>query len=467
MSPAPDTCRRCRSVIMPGLIVCLRCGSPVSDAPASGRPANDAPGTGRPRLTDEEFVWSPGGAGTLPTTSPVPATTVPTGNQTTSSETISSETLSSQTTGSETTGAAAGPENPPPTWSDRSWPSSPPRRPIGRRTVAAGVAVALVLATAVVALGILPGRLATPQRSLRGFFDALTDRDLDTAVGYYFSSPDAPNGPPDPTSLSFAPLDGDGYEPPTDLEITSVDEQDMSVYAAQGYFPEGSEIVRAEVTYLLDGQKVEDFVHLIRSPGSNPYRGWLLLQWADTITATADGGETPTINGLAMQSTSLDGQWQMPTFPGRYLVEMADDELYTTEPQTALVSLNSADEVTLERELRLEAQEAVTQEVTDYLDVCAASTDPAPANCPFAVSSYYLYDLDDGQEISWVIDEYPTLSYQESTTPGTLEVDSDAGYVYAYPEGSDDYLTYAYFYVDGTATYDGEQATFTPTDDGY
>jgi len=329
------------------------------------------------------------------------------------------------------------------------------RRPV---VVAAVAIIVLVVAGVLVVPRILPGRLIAPEKTLRSFFAALSDRDLDAALDLAYS-PDEQQADagvlPDPTDLTFAALDGDGYTPPTGLRITSVTEPDLSEYVDAGQFPDGAQYVATAFTYAIGDQEVDDAALLIREDGRNPYRPWRILLGRAGITVSTEGSGTPAVDGTAMESA--DGEWTISSLPGAYQVDTGDDAIYTSEPQTATVTLTSADQVSLPQYLRTAVKDQVSQQVRAFLDDCAASSDPAPQGCPFSTALISGVDTD---QVDWVIDIYPSLSYAASDQAGELTVSSATGMARARDPQTGETLGSTSFSVTGTATVNGSDVTF-------
>jgi len=448
MSRALRACRRCRTVIVPGQNTCLRCGAAVdvTDAPeATGQVGSARSGTD-PADEVSSPIWAPDPiphARISPQPSPQPSAQRP--RESPTSEPTATPPQPPRPAAAETLDP------------DRTASFSPPRA-VGRRAALLGGALVVALVAAVVGIGVLPGRLATPEKAVEGFFGALADRDLDAARGYFYFSANDPNSPPDITDLTLAPLDTDGYRPPTELRVTGVNSDDvLSGYIGDGYFPQDAAYAQVAFTWTVGAEQFKDSVFLVRPDGANPYRPWRLYLMPPTISASTTSSSPPSVNGEPMLG-GAEG-WGLSALPGSYQVELAPSAAYTSDPQTATVALTEGASVTLARTIRSDVEAAVTEEVEGYLDGCTLSTDPVPEDCPFYANSWFTTIPD---TVTWSIDSYPTIALSEADGDSSLLVSSSLGVARASDPASGDLVDETSFSVSGIATLTDTGVTFSP-----
>ena len=299
--------------------------------------------------------------------------------------------------------------------------------PVGtRRTWLLVGALMLAACLGTSGLGVVQWAFFRPQAAVDGFFAALADRDSDAALGYLADQPSGAD-----TKLLAQLLRGKGYQPPTDVEITSL-ERDSD-----------SDTAKATVAYRLGDTRETTTLTLRREDETTAglFHGWRL-----------SGGPTPLNRAIAEPGVRLNGV-ELPVategaplvlLPGSYTATGPSSALSETPPATVLVGPGeTAAVLQLAPVLKPAAIAAVETQVRAWLDECAKQTVAAPPGCPFSYSS-------STQKITWKILEYPKLAV-ELTGPSSAQV-------------STPYETQGRAVASGTTTYFGTTSPFTDED---
>ncbi|WP_433310727.1 M48 family metalloprotease [Micromonospora sp. CA-269861] len=300
--------------------------------------------------------------------------------------------------------------------------------PVGtRRTWLLVGALTLAACLGTSGLGVAQWAFFRPQAAIDGYFSALADRDSDAALGYL-----SDQGGDTDTKLLAQLLRGKGYQPPTDVEISSLERDGDSATATVAYRL-GDARQTATLTLRREDETTAGLFH-----------GWRL-----------SGGPTPLNASIADPGVRLNGV-ELPVategaplvlLPGGYTATGPASALSETPSATVLVGPGAtAATVQLAPVLKPAAIEAVEARVRVWLDECAKQTVAAPPGCPFR----YYGSSSSGQKVTWKILEYPKLAV-ELTGPASAQV-------------STPYETQGRVQVSGTTTYFGTSSPFTDDD---
>ncbi|MGH3655522.1 MAG: hypothetical protein ACRDUA_02590 [Micromonosporaceae bacterium] len=307
------------------------------------------------------------------------------------------------------------PPPPPPQSAAQTGAFVAPRTPGARAYLTVGVVIALVVGL-LGGLYVVQQTMYGPEAAVRGYFGALADRDAKAALSYLAgtvdrgpgedSGPGEDGGPgedaPTPSLLTDAALKGDGYQPPSDVEIKEIGTPDgLSAEAASNRFAE------ATVGFRLGEQAHTTKVILERREETTygVFHEWRLSGGVSTLNVVATVGAPVEVNGVPIRSDAPASEYGdgIPAFPGRYAVTLAENPLLEAKPLT--VDVGAADaKAALDIQLKDSAREEAEEQVTAYLDECAESTELDPEGCPFSSYSY-----DTVTDVKWTIDEYPSI----------------------------------------------------------
>ncbi|MEU1589533.1 M48 family metalloprotease [Micromonospora sp. NPDC005710] len=301
-----------------------------------------------------------------------------------------------------------------------------PAGPVGgRRTLLLVGVLTLVACLGTTGLGVVQWAFFRPQAAVDGFFSALADRDSAAALGYLTDQGDDAN-----RDLLAKLVRGTGYQPPTDVEISTLERD--------------GDTATATVAYRLGDARQTSILTLHRRDAATAglFHGWRL-----------SGGPTPLNSSIADPGVRLNGV-DLPVatdgpplvlLPGGYTATGPSSALSETPSATVLVGPGETSAVLqLAPVLKPSAIEAVEARVRAWLDECAKQTVAAPPGCPFR---YYGSST---QKVTWKILEYPKLAV-ELTGPASAQV-------------STPYETQGKVQASGTTTYFGTSSPFKDED---
>ncbi|GAB4104171.1 hypothetical protein GCM10028790_31900 [Micromonospora taraxaci] len=317
--------------------------------------------------------------------------------------------------------------------------------PVGtRRTWLLVGALALVACLGAGGLSAVQWAFFRPEAAVEGFFAALADRDSEAALGHLTDQ-----GAGTDTKLLDRLLRGEGYQPPTDVEVSSLERDGDTATATVAY-----RLAEARQTATLTLERDKEST-------AGLFHGWRLT-----------GGPIPLNSSIADPGVRLNGV-ELPVategpplvlLPGVYTATGPSSALSETPNATVVADPGqSAATLQLTPVLKPAAAEAVEAQVRAWLDECAKQTVTAPPGCPF---SYY---GGSAQKVTWKILEYPKLTLEltgpasaQVTTPpetrGRVQVSGTNTYFGGTsPFTDDDTLS-----VTGVATADGDNVTFRP-----
>ncbi|SCF01641.1 M48 family metalloprotease [Micromonospora chokoriensis] len=320
--------------------------------------------------------------------------------------------------------------------------------PVGtRRTWLLVGVLALVACAGTGGLGVVQWAFFRPQAAVEGFFSALADRDSEAALGHLTDQ-----GAGTDTTLLDRLLRGEGYQPPTDVEVSSLERD--------------GDKATATVAYRLADARQTATLTLERDKESTAglFHGWRLTGGPIALNSSiADPGVR--LNGVELP-VATEGP-PLVLLPGVYTATGPSNALSETPTATVVADPGqSAATLQLTPVLKPAAVEAVDAQVRAWLDECAKQTVAAPPGCPFR------YYGGSAQKVTWKILEYPKLALEltgpasaQVTTPsetrGRVQVSGTTTYFgTSSPFTDDNALT-----VTGVATADGDAVTFRPASD--
>jgi hypothetical protein len=260
---------------------------------------------------------------------------------------------------------------------------TPPLLPTQPSRVNLVVLVCLVLLLLLVTVPVLAIRslFFGPDDTVRGYFDALAERDA-TAAWEQLDPGPVSRGEP---LVSVGAL-ADGYDPPAQYRLKKLD-------------VDGDDAT-AQVTYTLRGAPVSDVVKLHRGRATNLFQRWHLTDGLRPLPVAA-----PSAGRFKLGGATLDpgdsGDQALQGFIGQYTMTLLPNPLFAADPVT--VTSGGAGPATLRLRVAPSAQTAIQQQVKDYVDTCAKSTAATPPNCPFEGNGY-------DEPVKYQVLSYPTLT---------------------------------------------------------
>ncbi|MGC5018029.1 M48 family metalloprotease [Micromonospora sp. DT47] len=308
---------------------------------------------------------------------------------------------------------------------------------------------ALVLAACVGTgwLGVVQWSFFRPQSAVDGYFSALADRDSDAALERL-----TPEGRASVTDRALLArlVRAEGYQPPTDVTITSIERDDARA--------------TAEVSYRLAGQEHTTRLSLSRAESTTAglFHGWHVENGLPKLDVPA-GQVGAMVNGVPVPSS--EAGYQLSLLPGGYTATGQGSALSEVAPQPVQLDPGQSQVLSLSPVLKPSVPAAAEERVRAYLDDCAKQPAANPIGCPF---QYYSGTVD---KISWKIVEYPRLAVELNgpasagvSTPyegrGKIRATGTRTY-FGQPEPFTDEQELT---VSGVLTADGENLTFRPTE---
>jgi hypothetical protein len=342
------------------------------------------------------------------------------------------------------------------------------RRRLRRRVLlVAGVVVALLAATGVVAL--IEDTLYSPDGTVTKLFDALARRDgpAARALGGCENSPVC-----GPDGL------GTGYTPPTDLRITAV-EYGRAAKDDPTRRPDNNRAI-VRVQYRLAGATHQDAVGLQRL-GGGFFRDWSIVKPAGwRLTLDSAQVEQARVAGVVTATTKArtEGAGVVFAVPGGYQVAGVPDALFDTRQLSLTVAGPDPGGTTrLPASPKPTALGEVEKQVRQHLDGCAAQAVLRPRlgtgldsinSCPFSANVRYTIIRD----IRWTVANYPELSLEggdgkavsvNTTKPGTVTVALEWSTDVLEPRDWNPYTESIHFKVGGRVLTDAAgKITWTP-----
>lgn len=260
-------------------------------------------------------------------------------------------------------------------------------RPGRRKAVLLAVAAIVVLVAAVYVVRLT---VSAPGSVVAAYFDALTDRDVDAALGNV--APEIAE-PAAPDVVNTAVLRSADYSPPAGVEVSGVEVDGRTAVAA--------------VAFTIEGRAHSASLRLRREEGllDTVFHRWRLVDALGSITL----GEVPpeiTVNGERIPAYGPEGPRILTVLPGGYQIGMPpDDPLWDARATPAQVAPLAATEVSIPLVARPEVREEVNRQLRQRLDECAASTELLPPGCPFGNQR-----VARATGVEWEITEYPNVA---------------------------------------------------------
>jgi hypothetical protein len=234
------------------------------------------------------------------------------------------------------------------------------------------------------------------KHAVTDFFAALQHRDANAAIALI----DNPLGLVSTPSM----LRNAGYRPPSSWTVAKV----------EGGFHSAT----AEVSYTVDGEKLEQTFSLIRVG----YRSGVFSHWK----IAGPSGALPSINvlvpdtGILLAGDRISPQTPLRSgavLPGSYLVTVPPNPLLTLNRQIVARPEQDRDESgePVMAEVSPTAGAKLRSATKAALGHCAESTEAAPAGCPFSVQPSCSITTGSG---SWAITKFPALTLvQQAADP--------------------------------------------------
>lgn len=317
-----------------------------------------------------------------------------------------------------------------------------------RRTVVVTLAVLLAGCLVASGLGIVQWAFFGPRSAVNGYFSALEDRDAGAALDWL--DPTVREALAQDETLA-AMVASDDYEPPTDVDVTSVRR-------------EGDQAV-ADVSYTVAGTPMTVELQLRRDESTSfGLRGWHLDGGLSEMSGPGQPGLR--INGVPVSAP--EGELLVVTaFPGRYLATLPSGLLSETPPVPVVVTLGGQGSIVVTPTPRPDLQSRAEQAVEAYLDNCVQQGAAAATGCPFRLYNTSV------EKVRWTITEQPTIRAEltGAATAAVSTVEEGSGTVTAswtaedYLGQSRQYTEEYEFFVRGVLVVNGDQVTFQPPTD--
>ncbi|MDO3704722.1 M48 family metalloprotease [Micromonospora sp. C28SCA-DRY-2] len=308
-------------------------------------------------------------------------------------------------------------------------------------------AAALALCVGIAGLGVVQWAFFRPQAAVDGYFSALADRDVDAALDWL--TPEERTTVADRKLLADV-LRADGYQPPTDVEITGLERDE--------------DRATATVSYRLGGERRTGTLALRRETSATAglFHGWRVLDGLTPLDVPP-GRTGLALNGVPIPATgegggvlALPAGGYTATGPGSALSEVPPEPVQVGpgQPQAVPLGLNPV--------VKPAATTAAEERVRAYLDECAKKAVAAPEGCPFR------YYGDGVRKITWQVLDYPRISV-ELTGPDTARVTTPyegrgriraTGTSTGYFGGTTPFTDEQELVVDGVLTATGDSLTF-------
>lgn len=251
------------------------------------------------------------------------------------------------------------------------------------KLLVAAVLVAILGLASVVALN---AWVYTPQRTIEGYFDALTSGDAATARGY-LQAPD-----PQPGSAITDDSLRQAASLPTQLRITDV--------ARTG------DTATVTASYALGNMKKETTFSLVRTGADwAGFRSWAIrLQAWPALRLQVSGASIAEVGGVAVP-TARD----VPVFfPASYSIGFNATYLKSKTQRVDVTDPTAAVRATLTPEPTEALRTEVAAIVRQQLDACARQNTLMPAGCSFG----YTTNNTVLGKVGWKISQYPDIRLQ-------------------------------------------------------
>lgn len=269
-------------------------------------------------------------------------------------------------------------------------------RPRRRRRLAVLAATGLALLL-VVAVYAIRSTGSSPEATVTAYFDALADRDADTARRVLAPEIGAPLGQ---EAIDDAVLRSEAYSPPREVEVTgvTVDDRDATVAAS----------------YVVDGRRYPASLRLRRGGGlvDAVFHRWRIVNGIGTMRF-GQAPEQVTVNGEPVAAHDPLGPRILAALPGGYRIGVPEgDPLWQARTTVAVVQPQQETEVDVALAARAEVRDEVDRQIRERLDRCAASTELVPPGCPFEYGFAVTAD-----DVQWRILRYPVVGLSAPPDP--------------------------------------------------
>ncbi|BCJ41331.1 hypothetical protein GCM10010168_89090 [Actinoplanes ianthinogenes] len=270
-------------------------------------------------------------------------------------------------------------------------------RRIGRKPVLIAVAAAAALVLVATGIAVVSRLTAdTPKSTVQDYFDALGDGDAARALQLVSRGDEVDTAKyPLLTDAALA----DRAARPSEVEVGDATE-DNTMY--------GEDASTVPVTYHALGTTVQLKVPVVKAAKGDGYQ---LVAPLVQLSLKGVAGRAVTVNGIALSAASQD---EVIAFPGGYQAQAGGTALLAPASVTALpVDSGFGWESELDfgdPQLAPDAHEKIASAVRSSIDRCAASTEAAPAGCPF---STYVGGSD--VSVRWSITTYPAITEDASS----------------------------------------------------
>jgi hypothetical protein len=311
-----------------------------------------------------------------------------------------------------------------------------PWEPTQRAIIITAIAVALI-ASLSTATFVVQRIWYTPESAVEGYFGALADRDAVKASSYL-------NG--DGPSFAADLVGSEAYVPPTGLKVDEIVEDD------------DGDRRTAKVSFAIGDRRTTGEISLRREEelSFGLFRGWSVAGGRQALQVSTSTPIDVRVNGKPVETDSEQPP-EIDVFPGRYVVDVADNPLVESAPVTVDVGFSDS-QVDLVTRIKPAAEKDVDAQIKKYLEGCLIAATKPEHTCPFS------YGYSGLLRPVWRIDKYPTVVLRlnsdgqvvaETTADGQATV-TGTGY------GGLPYTDTDLFTVNGAVTAEQGKITFQP-----
>ena len=272
-----------------------------------------------------------------------------------------------------------------------------PWQPTQRAVIITAVAITLLVLLSATTF-VVQRVWFTPESALSGYFGALADRDAEKALTYLTA------GDSSDTSIAAGIIGSQSYVPPTGLKVQGIKDDS-----------DDGESRTETIGYSIGDSKYTAQVSLRhrKELSWGLFRSWRISDSRPTLQIASSTPLPVRVNGVSLPGQ--DGEeLRTPLFPGRHVVDIADNPLLESDPVTIDIGFDDA-ELELVTRVKATAQQTEEQQVKDYLNGCAVATPDPEQNCPFSPNSSEL------TSVAWRIDKLPTIEVRQ-TPSGEIAV---------------------------------------------
>ncbi|GGN36655.1 hypothetical protein FHR83_006562 [Actinoplanes campanulatus] len=294
-----------------------------------------------------------------------------------------------------------------------------------------------VLLLAVGGILVVDATLFSPERTVRGYFSALADRDAEGVLNRMVEG-----GAGEYALLTAETLHAEGYEPPAALRVLeTLDlEPPDAGYADSGY-----------------------------TATAGFFRRWRIMDGVEVLDVVAPGVDKALVAGREVVLDSERGAATVAAFPGTYRVGLSEHPLWVAGEPAVRVGGATTEEgdgravAVLDLAIKDGVESVVDEKVRAFIDGCAEAVTLSPPSCP--LSAYHWMEV---RDVQWRIIEYPEYRLVSNDgrllvvtgTAGRAEV---AGTEVSNWSGTTaPYREEVTFSADGTVSAPGGEVTYTP-----